>query len=90
MQCRRALWYAAMGHEQVVKPDADTLMMWDTGNILETVVVRAMRRDGWKVNRRHNYLEFIIMPGIYVTGHPDGICRLEKTDKPFHPRNQDA
>ena len=58
MQCRRALWYAAMGHEQVVKPDADTLMMWDTGNTLETVVVRAMRRDGWKVNRRTIILSF--------------------------------
>ena len=46
--CRRALWYAATGHEPA-PPSDEALTVMETGRALEPVVLRAMQRAGWEV-----------------------------------------
>ncbi len=46
--CRRALWYAATGHEPA-PPSNEALTVMETGSALEPVVLGAMQRAGWEV-----------------------------------------
>ena len=72
--CRRALWYAATGHEPA-PPDDEALTVMETGRALEPVVLRAMQRAGWEVTPADAaHPETVILqltPTVKVTGHPD-------------------
>jgi hypothetical protein len=70
--CRRALWYAATGHEPA-PPDDEALTVMETGRALEPVVLRAMRRAGWEVTPAgHSEAVTVqLTPAVTVTGHPD-------------------
>ncbi|MXY72594.1 MAG: hypothetical protein F4Y97_06085 [Dehalococcoidia bacterium] len=74
MNCRRALWYAATGHEPA-PPDDAALTVLETGRALEPVVLRAMQRAGWEVTPadRQNPTGIVLQltPTVKVTGHPD-------------------
>ena len=73
--CRRALWYAATGHE-ITNPTTDeSLTVMEAGNALEPVVLRAMERAGWEVtpadSRNPNMVSVQVGPNLTVSGHPD-------------------
>ena len=72
--CRRALWYAATGHEPAPPSDA-ALTVMETGSALEPVVLRAMQRAGWEVtpaDAKHPTKVILqLTPTVKVTGHPD-------------------
>ena len=72
--CRRALWYAATGHEPA-PPSDEALTVMETGRALEPVVLRAMQRAGWEVTPADaTHPETVILqltPTVKVTGHPD-------------------
>ncbi|MCY3505375.1 MAG: hypothetical protein OXH41_04350 [Chloroflexi bacterium] len=72
--CRRALWYAATGHEPA-PPDDAALTVLETGRALEPVVLRAMQREGWEVApadaTRPTGVVLQLTPMVKVTGHPD-------------------
>ena len=73
--CRRALWYAATGHE-ITNPTTDeSLTVMEAGNALEPVVLRAMERAGWEVTpadpRNPNMVSVQVGPNLVVSGHPD-------------------
>ena len=78
--CRRALWYAATGHEPTNPPSEESLTAMEAGNALEPVVVRAMERAGWTVDapdpRDPRQVAVRVGPNIIVTGHPDGTVRM--------------
>ena len=77
--CRRALWYAATGHEPV-PPSDEALTVMETGRALEPVVLRAMQRAGWEVTPADAaHPETVILqltPTVKVTGHPDATGRM--------------
>ena len=79
MSCRRALWYAATGHEPA-PPDDAALTVLETGRALEPVVLRAMQRAGWEVapadpqNLAGIVLQLTLT--VKVTGHPDATGTL--------------
>lgn len=79
MNCRRALWYAATGHEPA-PPDDAALTVLETGRALEPVVLNAMQRAGWEVTptdvTRPTGVAFQLTPAVKVTGHPDATGRL--------------
>ncbi|MXY35844.1 MAG: hypothetical protein F4Y54_03580 [Dehalococcoidia bacterium] len=72
--CRRALWYAATGHEPA-PPDDAALTVLETGRALEPVVLRAMQRAGWEVTPADPLnptgIVLQLTPTVKVTGHPD-------------------
>ncbi len=72
--CRRALWYAATGHEPA-PPGDEALTVMETGRALEPVVLRAMQRAGWEVAPADAALPTSVTvrltPEVTVTGHPD-------------------
>ena len=72
--CRRALWYAATGHEPA-PPGDEALTVMETGCALEPVVLRAMERAGWEVTPADSdHPEAVpvqLTPTVTVTGHPD-------------------
>ncbi len=72
--CRRALWYAATGHEPA-PPGDEALTVMETGRALEPVVLRAMERAGWEVTPanadRPEAVTVPLTPAVTVTGHPD-------------------
>ena len=74
-RCRRALWYAATEHPVTNPPEPKSLTLLEAGNALEPVVVRAMRRAGWRVSPadRDDPVSVTVeaSPGLTVTGHPD-------------------
>ena len=74
MSCRRALWYAATGHEPA-PPDDAALTVLETGRALEPVVLHAMERAGWEVTpadaSRPTKVVLQLTPAVKVTGHPD-------------------
>ncbi|MCY3646788.1 MAG: hypothetical protein OXH07_07430 [Chloroflexi bacterium] len=74
MSCRRALWYAATGHEPA-PPDDAALTVLETGRALEPVVLHAMQRAGWEVTpadaTRPTGVVLQLTPMVKVTGHPD-------------------
>ncbi len=74
MSCRRALWYAATGHEPA-PPDDEALTVMETGRALEPVVLNAMQRAGWEVTPvdagRPTKVVLQLTPTVKVTGHPD-------------------
>ena len=74
MSCRRALWYAATGHEPA-PPDDAALTVMETGRALEPVVLHAMQRSGWEVTPadagRPTKVVLQLTPTVKVTGHPD-------------------
>ena len=78
--CRRALWYAATGYAPTNPPSDDSLTAMEAGNALESVVVRAMERAGWKVDapdpQDPRQVTVRVSPNMLVTGHPDGTARL--------------
>ena len=82
--CRRALWYAATGHEPTNPPSDDSLTAMEAGNALEPVVVRAMERAGWDVKaadpRDPREVAVRVGPTMLVTGHPDGAVRMPLDD----------
>ncbi len=73
--CRRALWYAATGHEITNPTTEESLTVLEAGNALEPVVLRAMERAGWEVTpadpRDPKPVSVRIGPNMLVTGHPD-------------------
>ena len=74
--CRRALWYAATGHEPTNPPDEVAQVRMDAGNALESVVIRAMRRAGWQTTnyaeaRRNVDVRVELAPGLVIEGTPD-------------------
>ena len=82
--CRRALWYAATGHEPTNPPGDDSLTAMEAGNALEPVVVRAMERAGWDVKAADpqdpQQVAVRVGPKMLVTGHPDGTARMPLSD----------
>lgn len=72
--CRRALWYAATGHEPA-PPSDEALTVMEAGRALEPVVLHAMRRAGWELTpsdpQRPAALSLRLTPAVTVTGHPD-------------------
>ncbi|MYI85307.1 MAG: hypothetical protein F4081_00610 [Dehalococcoidia bacterium] len=74
LSCRRALWYAATGHDPA-PPDDAALTVLETGRALEPVVLRAMGRDGWEITpgdtARPTGVVLQLTPVLKVTGHPD-------------------
>ena len=78
--CRRALWYSVTGYQPTNPPSDDSLTAMEAGNALETVVVRAMERAGWKVDAADpqdpQQVAVRIGPGLLVTGHPDATGRM--------------
>ncbi|MCY4393127.1 MAG: hypothetical protein OXE43_13925 [Chloroflexi bacterium] len=74
MSCRRALWYAATGHEPA-PPDDAALTVMETGRALEPVVLRAMQRAGWEVtpvdSDHPTPVTVQLTPEVTVKGHPD-------------------
>ena len=80
MNCRRSLWYSATGFVPTNPPTEKSLMAMEAGNALEPVMMRAMDREGWKVNpadpRNPQTVTVRLGPGLLVTGHPDGTVRL--------------
>ncbi len=74
-QCRRALWYTATEQPVTNPTPPESLTLLEAGNALEPVVVRAMRRSGWRVTPadRADPLSVSVeaAPGLTVTGHPD-------------------
>ncbi len=74
MSCRRALWYAATGHEPA-PPDDAALTVLETGRALEPVVLNAMQREGWEVTpvdaNTPTGIILQLTPMVKVTGHPD-------------------
>ena len=72
--CRRALWYAATGHEPA-SPGDEALTVMETGRVLEPVVLRAMERAGWEVSPADSNhpvpVTVQLTPRVTVTGHPD-------------------
>ncbi len=72
--CRRALWYAATGHEPA-PPGDEALTVMETGRALEPVVLRAMQRAGWEVApadaARPTPVTVRLTPQVAVTGNPD-------------------
>ncbi|MCY3569019.1 MAG: hypothetical protein OXH38_10355 [Chloroflexi bacterium] len=74
-QCRRALWYTATEQPVTNPPEPESLTLLEAGNALEPVVVRAMRRAGWRVSPsdRDEPVSVTVeaAPGLTVTGHPD-------------------
>ncbi len=72
--CRRALWYAATGHEPA-PPSNEALTVMETGSALEPVVLGAMQRAGWEVapaDSQHPQTVILqLTPTVKVTGHPD-------------------
>ena len=72
--CRRALWYAATGHEPA-PPSDEALTVMETGRALESVVLHAMQRAGWQVvpadAKRPTGIVLQLTPVVKVTGHPD-------------------
>ncbi len=79
MSCRRALWYAATGHEST-PPDDAALTVMETGRALEPVVLNAMQRAGWEVEPadagRPTKVVLQLTPTVKVTGHPDATGRM--------------
>ncbi len=77
--CRRALWYAATGHEPAPPSDA-ALTVMETGRALEPVVLNAMQRAGWEVapaDSQHPQTVILqLTPTVKVTGHPDATGRM--------------
>ena len=77
--CRRALWYAATGHEPA-PPRNEALTVMETGRALEPVVLRAMQRVGWEVTPADAaHPETVILQltrTVKVTGHPDATGRM--------------
>ena len=82
--CRRALWYAATGHEPTNPPSDDSLTAIEAGNALEPVVVRAMQRAGWHVKASDpqdpQQVAVRVGPKMLVIGHPDGTARMPLSD----------
>jgi len=88
--CRRALWYAATSYEPTNPPSDDSLTAMETGNALEPVVVRAMKRAGWKVDSADpqdpQQVAVRVSSNMLVTGHPDGTVRLPLTEDEAPPQ----
>ena len=77
--CRRALWYAATGHQPTNPPTDAALTVMEAGNALEPVVLRAMARAGWTLTPADPSVpqpaSIRIDPHVVVTGHPDATGR---------------
>ena len=83
LDCRRGLWYTATGQAPTDPPSDSSLTVMDAGNALEPVVIRAMRRAGWRIDapdpRNPRYVAVPIGTGLVATGHPDatGLIHLQ-------------
>ncbi len=75
--CRRALWYAATGHNVVNPPAPEVQTVLEAGNALEPVVLRAMERAGWEIAPANPHdpqpVSVPLGPMLTVTGHPDAV-----------------
>ena len=78
--CRRALWYSATGYEPTNPPSEKSLTAMEAGNALESVVLRAMERAGWKIDPADpedpQQVTVRIGPNMLATGHPDATGRM--------------
>ena len=78
--CRRALWYAATGYQPTNPPTDESLTAMEAGNALEPVVLRAMKRAGWRVipadPQDPQQVAVRVGPNLLVTGHPDATGRM--------------
>lgn len=79
-QCRRALWYTATEQPVTNPTPPESLTLLEAGNALEPVVVRAMRRAGWRVtpadrDEPQSVTVEAAARGLTVIGHPDATGR---------------
>ena len=86
--CRRALWYTATGYAPTNPPGDDSVTAMEAGNALESVLLRAIERAGWKVDpadpQDPQPVSVRIGPNpvsgtgqaLIVTGHPDAKARM--------------
>lgn len=74
-QCRRRLWYAATEQPITNPTTPDTQLIFDAGNALEPVVIRAMQRAGWMVSPIDREVPAAVAvalgDNLVITGHPD-------------------
>ncbi len=80
MGCRRALWYAATGHQPTNPPTDESVTVMEAGTALEPVVLRAMGRAGWEISPSDPAsparVSVRLAPNLTVTGHPDATGRM--------------
>ncbi len=80
MGCRRALWYAATGHQPTNAPTDDAVTVMEAGTALEPVVLRAMGRAGWEISPAGaggtGRVSIELTPNLAVSGHPDATGRI--------------
>ncbi len=81
-RCRRALWYSATEHPVTNPTSPESLTIMESGNALEPVVIRAMRRAGWAIQPadRESPKAVSVEMGdhLIVSGHPDATGFLPK------------
>ena len=74
-QCRRRLWYAATDQPVSNPTTPETQLIFDAGNALEPVVIRAMQRAGWTISPTNREgptaVSVELDDHLVVTGHPD-------------------
>ena len=79
LSCRRALWYAATGHEPA-PPGDEALTVMETGRALEPVVLGALERAGWEIVPADatcpTTVTTQLTSAVKVTGHPDATGRM--------------
>ena len=82
-RCRRALWYSATKQPVTNPTSPESLTIMESGNALEPVVVRAMRRAGWAIQPEDlespNSVSVELGDHLVVSGHPDATGFLPKT-----------
>ena len=80
MGCRRALWYAATGHQPTNEPADEAATVMEAGTALEPVVLRAMGRAGWEISPTGTggpgRVSVELAPKLTVSGHPDATGRI--------------
>ena len=74
-RCRRAFWYSATEQPITNPTSSESLTIMESGNALEPVVVRAMRRAGWMIQPidrdAPTAVSVELSDHLVVSGHPD-------------------
>lgn len=77
MGCPRALWLARQGYEPTPPPEG-LRKAFDAGNVMERVVVRKLREEGFYVEEAQEAIE-VKVAGCVVRGHLDVSVLSAKT-----------
>ena len=82
-RCRRALWYSATKQPVTNPTSPESLTILESGNALESVVVRAMQRAGWAIQPEDREATTAVSvelgDTLVVSGHPDATGFLPRT-----------